>query len=175
MSTSEQVVREGAGAVVELSGARAPRLRLERRRDGQLWAMRGAETARVWPLRCFPWSAGGRFVSLRDADEEEFALVREPGELDDDSRSALEQSLAEAGFTMQITSIDRCDEEVEIWSWHVQTRQGPRQFQTRRDEWPMGIPGGGYLIRDVAGDLFHVPDVDALDKKSREILWVFVG
>lgn len=161
--------------VVPLRADQPAPLRLERRRDGQLWASQGTETARVWPLRCFPWSHGSRYVSLRDEEESEFALVRDPNELDADSRRALEQGLAEAGFTLEITAIDRCDEEVEIFSWHVQTRQGARRFQTRRDEWPTSVPGGGYLIRDVAGDLFHVPEPEALDEQSREILWVFVG
>jgi hypothetical protein len=36
------------------------------------------------------------------------------------------------------------------------------------------VPGGGLLIRDVAGDLYHVPDPSDLDRKSRELLWAFV-
>jgi hypothetical protein len=66
------------------------------------------------------------------------------------------------------------EEEVEIRVWRVRTRQGARRFQTRRDDWPRTLPGGGLLIRDVAGDLFHVPDPDALDRTSQERLWAFV-
>jgi hypothetical protein len=36
------------------------------------------------------------------------------------------------------------------------------------------VPGGGVLIRDVAGDLFYVPRPAALDARSRALLDVFV-
>ena len=52
---------------------------LERRIDGQLWARTGGREVRVQVHRCFPWSAPGRFVSLRDAEKEEVALVRGRG------------------------------------------------------------------------------------------------
>ena len=48
----------------------------------------------------FPWSEPGRYVSLRDDDEEELALVRTPSRLEPDSCAALEVSLAEAGFEL---------------------------------------------------------------------------
>ena len=47
------------------------RLRLERRIDGQLWAVRGEEATAVWVCRCFPWTEPGRYVSLRDTEENE--------------------------------------------------------------------------------------------------------
>ena len=149
-------------------------LSLERRVDEQLWASVRGQERPVWVARCFPWSEPGRFISLRDSDDEEFALVRDPGELDATSREALEVGLAEAGFVLEIVGIDACEEEVEIRTWVVRTRQGKRSFQTRRDDWPRDVPGGGLLIRDVAGDLFYVRDTKALDRKSRELLWAFV-
>jgi hypothetical protein len=36
------------------------------------------------------------------------------------------------------------------------------------------LPHGGLLIRDLAGDLYHLGKTDQLDKKSRELLWAFV-
>jgi hypothetical protein len=36
------------------------------------------------------------------------------------------------------------------------------------------LPGGGVLIRDVAGDLYHIPAPDRLDRKSRELMYAFV-
>ena len=65
-------------------------------------------------------------------------------------------------------------EEVEIRTWKVETRQGPRSFQTRLDDWPTEVPGGGIVIRDVSGDLYLVADPNGLDEGSRERLWAFV-
>lgn len=149
-------------------------LTVERRPDGQLWARRGDEARAVWVRRCFPWSEPGRFVSLLDAETSEFALVPDVRALEPASREALEGALAEAGFVLEIERIEEVEEEVEIRTWRVETRQGPRSFQTRLDDWPREVPGGGYLIRDVAGDLYHVASPEALDDTSRKLLWAYV-
>ena len=161
-----------------LEVARPPReseaLRLERRIDGQLWATRGTQEEPVTIVHCFPWTAPGSFISLRDGEEDEFALVRDIADLDVESRDALARSFAEAGFVLEIVAVTRCEEEVEIRNWEVRTRQGPRTFQTQRDDWPRELPGGSLLICDVAVDLYYVDDPAALDAKSRELLWAFV-
>ena len=149
-------------------------LALERRADGRLWAVRGEAERAVWVRRCFPWSAPARLLSLRDDDDTEFALVRDPGELDAASRLVLEEALVAAGFVFEVTRVTVIDEEVEIRHWQVETRQGPRTFQTRLDEWPRQLPQGGFLIRDVAGDLYRLPQPAGLDRGSRALLWAFV-
>ena len=149
-------------------------LALEQRADGRLWAVRGDEERAVWVRRCFPWSEPGRYLSLRDGDEEEFALVRDPAELDAASRAALEGALALAGFVFEITRVLEIEEEVEIRRWRVETRQGVRTFQTRLDDWPRTLPHGGLLIRDVTGDLYHLCQPAALDRHSKALLWSFV-
>ncbi len=146
-------------------------VRLERRADGQLWCATGRLHRPVWVHRCFPWAAPQRFLSLRDRDEEEVALVRDLDELDAGSRAALEEALAEAGFLLEIESVHAVEDEIEIRTYAVRTRQGERRFQTLRDEWPRRLPDGGLLLRDVAGDLYVVRDPKALDAASRRRLW----
>lgn len=150
------------------------KLKVERRSDGQLWASQADEERAVWVRRCFPWSEPTRFVSLRDHEKNEFALISDIAELDDPSRDALEGALVEAGFVLDVERVLMVKEEIEIRLWRVQTAQGERSFQTRLDEWPREVPGGGFIIRDVAGDLYHVADPEALDAASRELLWAFV-
>jgi hypothetical protein len=151
-----------------------PELRLERRGDGQLWATLGERALPVQVRRCFPWTAPARFVSLRDEEETEVALVRDLDELDPVSQRALAASLAEAGFVLDIEAVDHVEDEIEIRTFQVRTRQGPRRFQTLRDEWPRPLPGGGILLRDVAGDLYRVADPAQLDRYSREQLWALL-
>src|SRR6266581_2278082 len=110
-------------------------LRLTRRADGRLWATRGGTERAVWVRRCFPWSEPARFVSLRDDDQQEFALVRDPADLDAASRRVLEEALVAAGFVFQITRVTAIEEEVDIRHWRVETRQGTRSFQTRLATW----------------------------------------
>jgi len=160
------------GAENETAGP-AP-LTVQHRRDGRVWAVRAGEARPVVVRRCFPWSEPGRYLSLRDEDDREFALVRDPAELDADSQAALGAALVAAGFVFAVTRVLAIDEEVELRHWRVETRQGPRSFQTRLDDWPRAVPRGGLLIRDVAGDLYHIADPAGLDRRSRDLLWAFL-
>lgn len=148
---------------------------LELSPDGRLVAKLGTETKPVVVRRCFPWSEPGKYISLRDEDQHEVALVKDVADLTPASRRALELAMAEAGFVFEVTKVKEVEEEVEIRHWQVETRQGTRSFQTRLDDWPRALPGGGFLIRDVAGDLYRLPEASVMDKKSRELLWAFVG
>jgi hypothetical protein len=148
--------------------------RLARRADGRLWLTLAEDARPVVVRRCFPWTDPGRFISLRDDRNTELALIADPGELDAESRLVLEEALVEAGFVLEVTAVSAIEEEVEIRHWTVTTRQGPRAFQTRLDDWPHALSGGGLLIRDVAGDLYHVAAPERLDAKSRELLWAYV-
>ncbi len=153
-------------------------LRVWRGNDGQLWAQSpnatDGEPRAVRVCRLFPWSHPTHYVSLRDGDDEEVSLVRQPADLDAASREALEVALAEAGFVMEIEAILSVEEEIEIRTFVVETAQGRRTFQTERDEWPGELEGGGLLIRDVAGDLYAVRHPDQLDALSQKLLWVFI-
>ena len=142
--------------------------------DGHLLAIVGDATVPVRVRQCFPWSEPWRHLSLRDAEDREVAFVEDPAQLAPASRAALEQALAEAGFVLEVTRVLSVEEEVEIRHWTVETAQGRRSFQTQLDEWPRALPAGGLLVRDVAGDLYRLPDPARLDRRSRELLWVFV-
>ena len=142
--------------------------------DGRLRVEVGGRATSVVVRRCFPWSEPAKFISLRDDENIEIVLVEDPGTLDEQSRLVLEQALAAAGFVLEVTRVHSVDEEIEIRHWKVETRQGERTFQTRLDDWPRILPGGGVLIRDVAGDLYHVPAPEQLDRKSRELMYAFV-
>jgi hypothetical protein len=147
---------------------------VERRADGRLWAVRGGEAVPVRLVRCFPWSAPDRHLSLRDERGREVALVREPGELDPESGAALEEALATVSFVIEVLAIEAVEEDFEVRRWQVRTRQGCRRFQTRLDTWPRREPGGGWLVEDVAGDLFRLPPAGNLDPRSRRLVWAFV-
>ena len=141
---------------------------------GRLIAIVGGEAVAVRLRQCFPWSEPHRHLSLRDDDDEEVALVEALATLPAESRQALEKALAEAGFVLEVTRVLSIDEEVEIRQWQVETKHGPRSFQTHLDDWPRALPKGGLLIRDVAGDLYLLASPGEMDRRSRELLWAFV-
>ncbi len=152
----------------------APAFILRSAVDGRLLAITDGEPVAVRLRQCFPWSEPRRHLSLRDDDDNEVALVQDPNTLDAESRQALENALAEAGFVLEVTHVLEIEEEVEIRHWTVATKQGKRTFQTHLDDWPRELPTGGRLIRDVGGDLYHLADPKHMDKRSRELLWAFV-
>ena len=141
---------------------------------GRLIAIVDGEVVAVRLRQCFPWSEPHRHLSLRDDDDEEVALIEDPATLPSESRQALEQALAEAGFVLEVTRVLSIEEEVEIRQWKVETKHGPRSFQTHLDDWPRALPKGGLLIRDVAGDLYLLASPREMDRRSRELLWAFV-
>ena len=142
--------------------------------DGRLLLVNNETKEAVRVRQCFPWSQPHSHLSLRNDEDEELALVEDPADLDAESRQALELALAEAGFVLEVTRVLDIDEEVEIRQWTVETKHGRRFFQTHLDDWPRVLPKGGLLIRDVAGDLYHLAEPAKLDRKSRELLWAFV-
>lgn len=149
-------------------------LLLEPGPDGRLLLVRGTDRIPVRPRRCFPWAAPGTWISLRDDDGHEQALIPDPETLPPESRALLQQELRDSAHTFEITRILECRKEIELRCWRVDTRQGPRTFQTELDEWPLRLPRGGILIRDLAGDLYTLGNPDTLDPESRARLWVLL-
>ena len=156
------------------SDSTAPSVILRRGSDGRLRAVKDGTPIVVRLRQLFPWSEPRRHLSLRDNDDTEIVLIEDPADLDTESREALENALADAGFVLEVTRVLDIDEEVEIRHWTVETKQGLRTFQTHLDDWPRVLPSGGRLIRDVGGDLYHLANPAQMDKRSRELLWAFV-
>lgn len=166
-----------ATATETATPARAPARELGLRLDAaqRLWLERGGSSVRVRPVRCFPWSSPFELVSLRDEQDREHHLVKHLQELDPGSARALEVAMLGAGFVLEVKSVESIEEDYEVRVWHTHTQHGKRTFQTKLDEWPWASPGGGHLVRDLAGDLFRLPPIETLDEKTRGWLWAYVG
>lgn len=69
-----------------------------------------------------------------------------------------------------ITKIVAIDEEYGVTRWKVETDRGPRTFDvaTRHDVRPVGP--NRYLIRDVDGNRYEIPNTAQLDAASRALL-----
>jgi hypothetical protein len=154
--------------------AASPAICLRSGGDGRLLVLIGDKSLPVRLRQCFPWSDPRCYLSLRDDKDREVALIDDPALLAPESRVALEDALAAAGFVLEVTRVLGVDEEVEIRHWTVETVHGPRTFQTHLDDWPRMLPGGDLLIRDVAGDLYRLRNTKTMDRRSRELLWAFI-
>ncbi len=150
-------------------------LKVERLDDGRLMARQnGTQPVPVSPQLCFPWSDPGHYISLRDAGDKEVALIEDLAGLDPCSQQAVQAGLRESAFVFEIERVLSLETEFELRHWKVETRQGPLSFQTKLDQWPWQTPRGGLLLRDVAGNLLHIPDPGALDSASQRLIWAFV-
>ncbi len=142
--------------------------------DGRLLLQNGEQWISVMLRACFPWSNPHEFISLRDDENVEHALIRSPADLEGDSREALLHAMAVAGFAFEITRVEAIDKDFELRVWKVDTRQGPRRFATKLEDWPRRLASGQILIEDLAGDLFVIQDESTLDRRSRKLIWAFV-
>ena len=102
--------------------------------DGALQIIREGKPVTVMLRPCFPWSASTRFISLRENENKEIYLINRLEDLDDASRQAVEASLAESTFTLEVTAIKKIKKEFDLRLWPVETKQGPSTIsnQARR-------------------------------------------
>lgn len=126
------------------------------------------ENVRV--ARCFPWSRPERYVSFRNPEGEELVLVEELDALDEATRALVHEELAAQEFLPRITAIESVDDQFDVMVWQVQTDRGPIALQVKEQEEVRQLDDGRVLVRDHAGGLFVVPDIDALDLCSRRLL-----
>ncbi|MGE9296404.1 MAG: DUF1854 domain-containing protein [Puniceicoccales bacterium] len=135
----------------------------------------GKDAVLVRPVKCFPLSEPGRFLSLRDDKNEEFAFINDVSTLDETSAAALNEALTAGGFTFAVTGIDEIKEDFELRVFKVRTAAGERQFQTALDAWPRSVEDGSFLMEDVFGDLYRFPPSEELDPESAKRLWSLIG
>jgi hypothetical protein len=128
------------------------------------------EFERVRPVQLFPVSEKVDYVSFLDGDGEEVALVRQPGNLDKDSRRALQRALEQMYYVARITRVDSVTEKMGITHWQVMTDRGYAEFEVVHREHIRRLPGGRYLINDVDGNRFEIENVADLDPRSRGLI-----
>jgi Domain of unknown function (DUF1854). len=141
---------------------------------GQLLLRSQRGSILVRPIACFPWSEPSNYISLRNEAGVEVGFIHSVAELDHSSRTALEITLRQTRFVFEVTGIEAVEDEFELRTWSVKTRQGPRSFQTKLDEWPRTLENGGVVIRDLSGDLYQIKDPTALDRASQKLVWAFM-
>ena len=141
--------------------------------SGQLQVVRGDQTTAVRVQPCFPLSEPNRFFSLLDNDGNETCMVENPSDLDAPGHAALSTAIADAAFTIKVTAIESISNDIDLRIWQVLTSSGSRTFETRLGSWPRKLEDGGVLIQDIAEDLYHIENANALDSRSRQLLWAF--
>lgn len=150
---------------IELKKEPQGALQLTVKQDGGVKTYGGVQVKLAFPL-----STEDSVISFREADGTEIGLLLDAQGLDDFSQGTLQEAIRLAYFIPKIKRINQIKEEYGVTRWTVETDRGARSFdvQSRHDIRPIGK--ARYLIRDIDGNRFEIPDLHALDRESRSLL-----
>lgn len=129
----------------------------------------------VKPVWAAPQSQPKRFLGLLDARDVEIATIEDPSLLPQTSLACVEEELARRYLTAEIVRIDGAKVEFGATYWHVTTNRGETDFVTQSlQENAVWISPNHLLLIDVDGNRFDIPNIEALDAKSRKTLSMIV-
>ncbi len=119
------------------------------------------------PRRLFPVSSLNEYITLLDEKGVEVAVIRELGDIDNDSKQVLNASLADYYLVPQIYKILSVSEKYGTIHWTVETDRGIKQFDIRDRNHDIRIyPDGRVRVRDADDNRYVIADYRALDKHS---------
>ncbi|MCX7014909.1 MAG: DUF1854 domain-containing protein [Candidatus Sumerlaeota bacterium] len=182
MSSALERQRMGAGR-----GTADPEREEEQADDSDLVRAIPAEQVRVWEdhlhmfhvrvddqtfddvraVGLFPVSGMAGYVSFMDETGKEVVLLKDPENLDETSREALEKALDRMYYVAQILRVLRITENHGISRWETLTDRGFAVFEVLNRETIREPSPGRYLITDADGNRFEIRDVAELDAQSR--------
>jgi hypothetical protein len=130
----------------------------------------GRRFAGVEPVRAFPISEPGRWISFCDADGKELLDLQTAEGLSPEARALLDQELAVREFVPVIQRINQVNGEGSPSDWEVVTDRGPTRFTVDNDEDVRRVGPNRVIITDSQKLRYQIRDSRALDRKSRRIL-----
>jgi hypothetical protein len=124
----------------------------------------------VKPVPVFPVSRAADYVSFLDSKDKEVLLLRDPEELDCESRTVLRDELGRTYFVPRITQIYQIEDAHGAARWEVETNRGYRVFDIRDREDVRVIRQTRVLLQDADGNRFEIDDITELDERSQRLL-----
>jgi hypothetical protein len=125
----------------------------------------------VKPAWAAPLSRPDTYLALLNGKDEEIALLPRPEELSPASWQAVRRELRGRYLTATVQAIGEAREEFGATYWTVQTDRGQRDFVTQNlQENAQWFSETHLLLLDVDGNRFEIPDIEALDARSRNLL-----
>lgn len=126
---------------------------------------------RVMVTRAFPISEPNRYIGFLDGDGKDIGMVEDVRKLDPESRKIVDEELQKRYFLPVIKNITRLNHEFDMAYFEVETDRGHRDFSLRgHAENCVEVSPYRYIIEDVDGSRFEIPDIRKLDKRSQNLL-----
>ena len=161
----------GASPMTSNPRSTVPEFRLEHDSWGQLVLIdaEGVRQAGIVPVRAFPVSDPGHWVSILNAEGHEILYIEDLAAIPPDVRQILEEELARREFIPVIRRIFSATPD-EPSHWCVETDRGTVSFQVSSEEDVRRIEPSQASVIDSHGIRYLIPDVLQLDASSRHIL-----
>ena len=128
------------------------------------------------PRRLFPLSAPDTYVSLLNESGEEVALIRDLSLLDRPSRKAVQDCLAEYYLVPKILRVTAVEDQYGLLVWFAETDRGQVKItiKNRQSDIKHFKGTSRILVRDEADNRYEIENFDALDAKTRHLLFSYV-
>ena len=120
--------------------------------------------------RCFPWSLPDQYISIRNKDGKEVALLRTLDEVPPKERALILEELQDKVFSPRIQRVVASKSEFGVTSITAMTDRGEVIFQVRSREDVRVLSSTRALFRDVDGNTYELADLTRLDKTSQRYL-----
>ena len=125
-------------------------------------------------VRSFPLTGASRYISVSDEEGKEMGLIRNLKELDQESWRVIEEELEKAYFMPKITKILAVKELYGgMTDFTVETDRGYKEFESHGRSAVRWVTASRVVVTDVDGNRYEIPDLGALDSRSRSLFgWV---
>ena len=122
----------------------------------------------VKPAWAAPLSHPNEYLSLLDGKGKEIVMIRNLADLPADSLAAVKVELHRRYLTATVISIVDARVEFGATYWTLDTDRGTRDLVAQNlQENAVWLSDSHLLLLDVEGNRFEIPDVNALDARSR--------
>lgn len=127
------------------------------------------------PRRLFPRSGLEKYITLLDEEGIEQAIIRDLNTLPDEERRTIEDCLEEYYLIPRVTAITNVREKFGVITLTTETDRGPAMIEIRNILHGLRmIHNNRVLIRDGNDNRYEIPDLNRLDKHSRQLIECFL-
>ncbi|MCA9202268.1 MAG: DUF1854 domain-containing protein [Planctomycetales bacterium] len=153
----------------------APHIQLERDHWGRLvFEDQSGRHENVSVQAIFPLSDPDHWIAITNAAGRELALFEDPGSLAPAARQMLRDELRRRTFVPEILRIVRFSGHTTPCEWQIETDRGPTRIVLKSDDDVRRLSGDRILIHDAQRNRYLIPNLAALDAKTRRIVEWYV-
>ena len=131
----------------------------------------GRKFENLEPHRLFPLSGLEKYITLLDAEGIEKAIIRDLRTLPAGEKKTIEECLEVYYLIPRVEKIDHIEEKYGVVTIDARTDRGQARIEIRNILHGMKLLyGTRVLLRDGNDNRYEIPDLQQLDKRSRQLI-----